>query len=165
MSKQKTIVALIVPFILVSCKTNKCSFNLDKSVKKLQDCGWTISRDEKKEEALQEITYYLTIEYINKGADLYVDTIDSYISLFAPETLAPDDPNWVPPRYVNFVTFSSSEDANKYYSFLVDESKNDKEKEEYVPRNVYLGLDNRIYIETNSKDACDLIEGISFFQL
>ena len=128
MSIKKTIVALIVPFVLISCKTNKCSFNLDKSVKKLQDCGWTISRDEKEEEALQEITYYLTVEYINKGADLYVDTIDSYISLFAPETLAPDDPNWVPPRYVNFVTFSSSEDANKYYSFLVCESKNDKEK-------------------------------------
>lgn len=156
---------LLIPFALTSCKNVERNFDLTYSVKKLQDHGWTISRDERDEDELRKITYILTAEYINKGIDLNVETIESYMSLSSPNASNVDGSDWVPPKLVQFITFSSIEDAEKYYFFFVSESKKDKQKEQYVPRDVYLGLNERIYIETNSNEATEIIKGITFYKM
>ena len=165
MKKNFIFVGIIVSLALASCTSKEQNFDLYASVKRLQENGWTISRDERDEDELGKITYNLTAEYINKGIDLNVATIESYMSLSSPNASNVDGSDWVPPKLVQFITFSSIEDAEKYYFFFVNESKKDKQKEQYVPRDVYLGLNERIYIETNSKEASELVDGIDFYTI
>lgn len=165
MKNKYLFIGLIVSMVLVSCTNKERNFDLTYSVKKLQDHGWTISRDERDEDELRKITYILTAEYINKGVDLNVETIESYMSLSSPNASNVDGSDWAPPKLVQFITFSSIEDAEKYYLFFVNESKKDKQKEQYVPRDMYLRLNERIYIETNSKEASEIIKGITFYKI
>lgn len=165
MKKNFIFVGIIVSIALASCANKERNFDLDASVKRLQENGWTIDGEIKDKEGLEKTTYYMTQFYINEGIDLYVQTIEYYLSLCGPGTLPPEDPNWTAPYEIEFIIFSSTQDANKYYSYFVDKSEKAKQVEGHQLRGIYLGINEKTYIQTNSKEASELVDGIDFYTI
>ena len=165
MKKNFIFVGIIVSIALASCTNKEQNFDLNKSVEVLQKHGWTIDGEIKDKEGLEKTTYYMTQFYINEGIDLYVQTIEYYLSLCGPGTLPPEDPNWTAPYEIEFIIFSSTQDANKYYSYFVDKSEKAKQVEGHQLKGIYLGINEKTYIQTNSKEASELVDGIDFYTL
>jgi hypothetical protein len=139
-------------FSLIGCSDPSQSFSVESSVEKLQSNGWSLN--EKPESVdLEQVTKYINAELEEKNVGFEVQTIRSYESLSGPGTLPPTDPNWTPPRFVQFITFSNEEDAEKYFDYFVERSTS----EYYVTKGSYIALSDAIYVDTNSEGAKNLI--------
>ena len=135
--------SIMFSIVLLSCGKDN-SFSVNKSINALQKEEWTISETPYSNEEITEIINNEFKDYFE------VQIIESYITLLGPDTLPNDDPNWVPPRTVHFITFSNQKDAETYYYHFLEETKIEKS-------NVYIGIHEKTYVDTNLKEATKYI--------
>jgi len=152
------ICSLLPVLVLGACSTEEeQSFSVESSVSKLRSKGWTVGEDSNSysDSDLIETTRIINLDLEHKEAEFRVQTIIAYISLFGPDTLSIDDPNWVPPRSVYFTVFANETDALNYYNLYVN-------YDYYTTRNCYFSLSENVCVETNSEDAKNLLTPLEF---
>lgn len=161
MTKNKTALSFIASFFLpifaiatsTSCSSNEPEvFSVESSKNTLEDNGWSCGYETEDEDDCVYVTKLINAD-ISDEVDFEIGTIVYYAGLSGPGTLSGDDPNWVPPRTVQFIVFGSVDDAANYYGYLIDRAAGVG----YSTRNVYISLYEDTYVDTNSEDAKNLI--------
>ena len=136
------IVAMLCMLCLYSCKKQ---FSLEESITILKDNDWTVTDSVRD---MSEITNSLITYAEIHNVELNINVMLDYVCLTAPDRIQRDNPIVI---FAEFNVFSSNEDAQMYYEFVINLYK---EKEEW---NHYYAINDNVVIDTNSSEAVSLI--------
>ena len=127
------IAILLLPILLFTGCT--ASFDWDKSIKKLEESGLTVSHNATTTDELQEITDAVTFAVTSGGGDFTVE-VKKYTVLTKDRDLS---------HSCQFFEFASEEQAQNYYDIYIDKRSKDSDAK--------VAIKGKIIIQTNLEEA------------